>query len=74
MQIPCLKKGCKIHDKCSPREPNGGRNREKVYKKQGPEIDVKKGAYARIRPEGRPVGRAAPSDVLNISRRDVFVF
>ena len=37
---------------------NGNRNREQIYKKRGPEIDVKKGRPAPPQAEGRQVGRA----------------
>ena len=52
----------------------GAKIEKKSIKKRGPEIDAKKEANDRPPPEGRRVGRAAPSNVLNISKRLVFVF
>ena len=46
----------------------------KIDKQRSPKIDAKKEADARTVRGGRPVGRAAPSNILNISRRLVFVF
>ena len=48
-------------------------NIRKVNQNRRPKIDTKKGANARTCPEGRRVGRDATSNVLNISRRLVFV-
>ena len=78
-----MKKQCKFHARKrdaknmtnAPKlSQKGGRNREKVDKKRCPKIDAKKGALGGTRPRVRRVGRAAPSNVLNISRRLVFVF
>ena len=54
--------------------PNGSQNRENVDKKRGPKIDAKKGSLWGQKLGGRPVGRAAPSNILNISKRFVLVF
>ena len=50
-----------------------GEIHEKVNKKRRPKVDAKNGTNDRTHPEGRRVGRAAPSNVLNISKRLVFV-
>ena len=52
---------------------NGSRNREKVNRKRGPKIDAKKGRDYATAWGGRRVGRDATSNVLNISKRLVFV-
>ena len=51
---------------------HGSHNREQIDQKQGPKIDAKKGTHARRCPEGRWVGRAATSIVLNIYKRLFF--
>ena len=52
---------------------NGTQMGAKIDQKRGPKIDAKKGSHARSLWEVRRVGRAAPSRVLNISKRLVFV-
>ena len=52
---------------------NGIQNREKVNPKRGPKIDAKNGTNAQTHLAGRPVGRAAPSNILSISKRLVLV-
>ena len=52
---------------------NVSQNREKVYQKRCPKIDAKKGLDYATAWGGRRVRRDAPSNVLNISKRLVFV-
>ena len=52
---------------------NGSQNRWKAGQKRGPKIDAKKGRDYATAWVGRRGGRDAPSNVLNISRRLVFV-